>query len=141
VFNHFRNQEEKTMDEQFKQHGAFSWCELMTTDVDAAKVFYTRLFGWKTEDMSMPGMTYTVVKAGSKEVGGIMAVPKEAQGMPPMWGAYVTVDDVDLTAKTAEQLGAKLLVPPTDIPNVGRFCVIQDPQGAVINAITYKDMQ
>jgi predicted enzyme related to lactoylglutathione lyase len=61
--------------------------------------------------------------------------------MPPMWGAYVTVDNVDLTAKTAEQLGAKLLVPPTDIPNVGRFCVIQDPQGAVINAITYKDMQ
>jgi predicted enzyme related to lactoylglutathione lyase len=141
LFNHFRNQEEKTMDEQFKQHGAFSWCELMTTDVEAAKVFYARLFGWKTEDMSMPGMTYTVVKAGSKEIGGIMAVPKEAQGMPPMWGAYVTVDDVDLTAKTAEQLGAKLLVPPTDIPNVGRFCVIQDPQGAVINAITYKDMQ
>jgi predicted enzyme related to lactoylglutathione lyase len=129
------------MDEQFKQHGAFSWCELLTTDVDAAKAFYARLFGWKTEDMTMPGMTYTVVKAGNKEVGGIMAVPKEAQGMPPMWGAYVTVDDVDVTAKTAEQLGARLLVPPTDIPDVGRFCVIQDPQGAVINAITYKDMQ
>jgi hypothetical protein len=65
----------------------------------------------------------------------------EYQGMPPMWGAYVTVDDVDLTARTAEQLGARLLVPPTDIPNVGRFCVIQDPQGAVINAITYIKMQ
>ena len=53
-----------------------------------------------------------------------------------MWGAYVTVDDADATAKTAENLGAKLLLPPTDIPKVGRFCVIQDPQGAVINAIT-----
>ena len=129
------------MDEQFKQHGEFSWCELLTTDVEAAKVFYAKLFGWDTEDMSMPGMTYTVVKAGNKGIGGIMTVPKEAQGMPPMWGAYVTVDDVDLTAKTAVQLGAKLLVPPTDIPTVGRFCVIQDPQGAVINAITYINMQ
>lgn len=125
------------MDEQFKQHGAFSWCELMTTEVEAAKAFYAKLFGWDMEDMSMQGMTYTVVKAGGKEIGGIMATPKEAQGVPPMWGTYVTVNDVDVTAKTAEQLGARLLVPPRDIPNVGRFCVIQDPQGAVINAITY----
>ena len=95
---------------------------------------------WGTDEMSMPGMTYTVIKAGDKEIGGIMAVPKEAQGMPPMWGAYVTVDDVDQTARTAEQLGGKLLMPPQDIPDVGRFCVIQDPQGAMINAITYKKM-
>ncbi len=128
------------MDGQFKQHGAFSWCELMTTDVEAAKVFYTKLFGWASEAMSMPDMTYTAVKAGGKEIGGIMTIPKEAKGTPPMWGAYVTVDDVDLTARTAEQLGAKILVPPTDIPNVGRFCVIQDPQGAVISAITYRQM-
>jgi uncharacterized protein len=128
------------MDEQFKQHGAFSWCELMTTDVEAAKAFYTKLFGWDSEAMSIPGMTYTVVKAGGKGIGGIMTIPKEAKGAPPMWGAYVTVDDVDLTARTAEKLGAKLLVPPTDIPTVGRFCVIQDPQGAVISAITYKEM-
>jgi len=126
------------MDEQCNQHGAFSWCELMTTDVDAAKAFYGKLFGWGMEDMPMPEMTYTVVKAGGNGIGGIMAIPKQAQGMPPMWGAYVTVDDVDMTARTAEQLGAKLLVPPQDIPDVGRFCVIQDPQGATINAITYK---
>ena len=88
------------MDEQYKQHGAFSWCELLTTDVKAAKTFYTKLFGWDTEEMTMPGMTYTVVKAGGKGIGGIMAVPQK--GMPPMWGAYVTVDDVDATAKTAE---------------------------------------
>ncbi|HVN71979.1 MAG TPA: VOC family protein [Desulfomonilia bacterium] len=127
------------MDEQqFKQHGAFSWCELVTPDVAAAKAFYTKLFGWDTEDMSMPGMTYTVVKAGGKGIGGIMPIPRDAKGMLPMWGAYVTVDDVDATARNAEKLGAKILMPPTDIPTVGRFCVIQDPQGAVINAITYK---
>lgn len=128
------------MDEQFKQHGAFSWCELMTTDSAAAKAFYTQLFGWDTEDMAMPGMTYTVVKTGGCGIGGIMSIPKEAEGMPPAWGVYVTVDDVDLTAKKAEQLGAKLCVPPRDIPGVGRFCVIQDPQGASISAISYAKM-
>ncbi len=125
------------MDEQFRQHGAFSWCELMTKDVAKAKAFYTTLFGWETENMAAAGMDYTVVKVGGKGIGGIMAVPSGAEGMPPMWGAYVTVDDVDQTAQTARQLGATLLVPPKDIPKVGRFCVIRDPQGAVISAITY----
>lgn len=128
------------MDERFKQHGAFSRCELMTADVDAAKAFYTKLFGWDAEAMAMPGMTYTVIKAAGEGIGGIMPIPQDAQGMPPHWGTYVTVDDVDATARTAEELGARLLVAPQNIPNVGRFCVIQDPQGAVISAITYKNM-
>src|SRR5512135_1718450 len=108
---------ETIMDEQFRQHGAFSWCDLMTSDVAAAKAFYTRLFGWETEEMSMPDMSYTVVKAGGKGVGGITSMPKDAApGMPPMWGAYVTVKDVDATARMAQQLGGKLLVAPQDIP-------------------------
>ncbi|HNY65151.1 MAG TPA: VOC family protein [Deltaproteobacteria bacterium] len=128
------------MDEQYRQHGAFSWSELMTTDIEGAKAFYAKLFGWETEDMPMPGMTYTVIKAGGREIGGMMSMPKDATGMPSMWVTYVTVDDVDKTAQDAEGLGAKVLMPPTDIPDVGRFCVIQDPQGAMINAITYKRM-
>ena len=58
-------------------------------------------------------------------------------GMPPMWGIYITVDDVDKTAKQVEELGGKILRPPMDIPEVGRFCVLSDPQGAVIQAMTY----
>ena len=125
------------MTDVFKQQGAFSWSELMTSDVAAAKAFYSQLFGWEMQDMSMEGTTYTVLKAGGAEVGGLMATPPEAQGAPPQWGSYVTVDDVDATVATAEKLGGKILVPPRDIPDVGRFCVIQDPQGAVISAITY----
>jgi predicted enzyme related to lactoylglutathione lyase len=125
------------MADPFKQQGAFSWCELMTTDPAAAKDFYVRLFGWELEEMSMEGMTYTVVKAGGEAVGGIMAMPAEAQGIPPHWGSYVTVADVDATARKAQELGGKVLVPPLDIPGVGRFSVLQDPQGAVISAITY----
>ena len=125
------------MTDRFKQHGAFSWCELMTTDVEAAKEFYSRLFGWTTEPYPMGDMTYTVVKVGHESVGGIMKTPPQASGAPPHWGVYVTVDDVDATAKKAEEFGAKILVPPTEISTVGRFMVLQDPQGAVIYAITY----
>jgi len=126
------------MEEQYQQHGAFSWNELMTTDVPAAIGFYSELFGWTTEEYTGAGVPYTIVKVAGKEAAGMMKMPPEAQGMPPAWGIYVTVDDVDATAKKAEELGGKILFPPTDIPTVGRFCVIQDPQGAVISAITFK---
>lgn len=126
------------MDEPMLQHGVFSWNELMTTDPEAAKSFYKNLFGWTTRDMPMEGMTYTIVSAAGKDIAGLMGIPAKAQGMPPAWGAYVTVDNVDLTAKTAKELGGKVLMEPTEIPDVGRFCVIQDPQGATISAITYK---
>jgi uncharacterized protein len=126
------------MDEQFKIHGAFSWCELMTTDSKAAKDFYSKLFGWTTEEMSVaPGMAYTVIKVGGKGVGGIMSMPPQAQGKPPHWMCYVTVNDVDAVAQNAQELGGKILMGPQDIPTVGRFCVIQDPQDAVISAIAY----
>jgi hypothetical protein len=125
------------MADRFKQHGAFSWYELMTTDTEGAKKFYPNLFGWQTEDMTMENMTYTVLNVAKEGVGGLMPIPPQAEGMPPTWGVYVTVDDVDATAAKAEELGGKVMMPPTDIPNVGRFCVLQDPQGAVISAITY----
>jgi predicted enzyme related to lactoylglutathione lyase len=121
------------MEENLK-HGAFSWNELITTDPAAALEFYTKLFGWNTEVMHMQGMDYTVVKFGDRAIGGLMAAPG---GVPAGWKSYVTVDDIDATAKLAESLGGKICVPPTDIPNVGRFAILIDPQGAVIAAITY----
>ena len=62
----------------------------------------------------------------------------QAAGAPPNWGTYVTVDDVDATVKKAEGLGAKVIVPLMDVPEVGRLCTIQDPQGAMISFIIYK---
>ena len=126
------------MDQQaMKQHGAFSWNELMTSDVAAAKAFYGELFGWEMHDEQTPDMIYTMVKAAGQEIAGIMAYPTEAQGTPPMWGGYVTVDDVDKQAAKVEQLGGKILMPTRDIPDVGRFVVISDPQGAMLTLITY----
>ena len=126
------------MNESLMKHGAFSWTELMTTDVDAARSFYGTLFGWTFEDFLGAGAPYTLVKVDGDVVGGMMTPSSECVGKPPAWGVCVTVDDVDATARQVEALGGKLLHPPTDIPSVGRFCVLQDPQGATLSAITYR---
>ena len=130
------------MSNRFTTPGDFSWTELMTTDVDAAKAFYQSVFGWEAEEMPMQGGTYLVLKVAGKGIGGIMKLPPNMPpGTPPHWMTYVTVADVDATAKKASDSGGQILMPPTDIPNVGRFCTIQDPQGAVIQAMAYAPME
>jgi uncharacterized protein len=124
------------MSDQFREQGAFSWHELTTPDVRAAEAFYTRLFGWTTEPWTGEG-SYTLIKVDGKEIGGMVAAPSGEGSRPCGWGLYVTVTDVDETAKKVADFGGKLLLQPTDIPRVGRFCIIEDPQGAVISAITY----
>lgn len=120
-----------------KQHGAFSWIELLTTDVAGAKQFYGELLGWTFEDTREHGVEYTLAKPGETPMAGVMAVPPSAQGMPPAWGAYVTVDDVDRVTSRVAQLGGSVCVSPRDIPGLGRFAVIEDPQGARLSLITY----
>jgi len=114
---------------------SFVWYELMSSDVAAAKTFYTKVVGWKMEDMPMPGMTYTILRAGDTQVGGMMTIPKDAAaaGMKPGWVSYIGVDDVDAAASKVRSLGGKIYVAPADIPNVGRFAVAADPQGAMFN--------
>jgi uncharacterized protein len=121
------------------KHGQFSWNELATTDPAGAVKFYTQLFGWTAQEFPMPEFNYTVVRMAGADSGqgGIMPTPPTAKGMPPAWISYVTVDDVDATAKQAEKLGGKIMAGPQDIPEVGRFAVILDPQGAAIAVITY----
>ena len=110
--------------------GTFCWRELMTTDVPTAKTFYTQLFDWTTEEMDMgENGIYTMFKNGDTTVAGLMNTQGDA---PPQWMCYVTVDDVDASAAKAESLGATIAVPPTDIPNIGRFAVTVDPTGAPI---------
>jgi predicted enzyme related to lactoylglutathione lyase len=119
-----------------KTTGRFIWHELFSPDPKAALAFYSELFGWKTAEMDMgPGGTYTILKAGDKDVGG--AVPASAaKGVPAHWNLYFTVRDVDATAKQVEGLGGKTLMKAQDIPNVGRFAVLADPQGAAFSLLT-----
>ena len=115
------------------QRGRFVWYELMASDTEAAKAFYTKVVGWGTQDGPVPGMAYTMFTTGQMPVGGMMAQPEDARkmGAPPSWIGYVAVDDVDATAERIKRLGGAVHVPPTDIPNVGRFSVVADPQSAV----------
>lgn len=122
------------------KQGVFSWAELATTDVEGARKFYTALLGWTTEEAPMEGMVYTLAKAGEERVAGIMPTHCPGGEIKPQWGVYITVDDVDATARSAEELGGKVLMPPTDIPNVGRFAVLSDPEGIAFSVITYVPM-
>lgn len=110
----------------------FFWYELMTTDVPAAEAFYKKVVGWGSEPF--PGdMPYTVVKAGERGVGGIMAVPPDAaaMGMRPAWMGYVEAKNVDAATVNARAAGALVHREPEDIPGVGRFAVLSDPHGAM----------
>ena len=121
----------------YKTHGAFSWSELMTTDPEAASRFYGGLFGWTIKNMDMGTGPYHVASVGDTAVGGIMGMPPDAGAMPPAWGCYITVDNVDETIARCTALGGKTLMPPMDVPTVGRMAVLQDPQGAVFSVMTY----
>jgi len=120
------------------QHGVFSWNELMTPNLDSAKTFYQDMFNWEMHDMEMD-QPYTMATINNQDVAGLMPMPPGTEGMPPLWGGYITVDDVDKSAKQAVSLGGKIFMEPREIPNVGRFAVIADPQGAVVSIITYSN--
>ena len=110
---------------------AFIWYELMTTDAAAAEKFYKSVVGWKAQDASQGEMKYTALLAGDAPVAGLMTLPKEASaaGAKPGWIGYIAVDDVDAYAGRVTKAGGAIRVQPTDIPNVGRFAVVADPQG------------
>jgi uncharacterized protein len=112
--------------------GTFSWAELATTDTDAAKHFYTELFGWDYEDQPMPGDAgdYTMLRRDGKDVGALFPA---REGMPTFWGSYVTVDSADSSAAKATDLGGTLMAEPFDVMDAGRMAIIQDPTGAVFS--------
>lgn len=114
-----------------REPGALCWTELTTGDTKAAEKFYTQLFGWGAKHSTMPGMEYTEFQVGGTSEGGMMPTPKDMPNVPPNWLPYFEVRDPDASAAKAGSLGAKMIVPPTDIPQVGRFAIVQDPQGAV----------
>ena len=113
------------------ENGTFGWDELWTTDRKKATEFYTGLFGWGAKESGMGGMgVYTEWQNAAQSIGGMMEIAPDMGPVPPNWLPYFMVEDCDAMAEKAKSTGATLQVPPQDIPNVGRFSVIQDPQGA-----------
>jgi len=111
--------------------GALCWTELATRDTKAAERFYTQLFGWSAKTGSDGGMEYTEFSVQGKPDAGMMAMTPQMGNVPPNWMPYFAVTDCDATTTKVKELGGKAYVPPTDIPKVGRFAVLADPQGAV----------
>jgi hypothetical protein len=120
----------------------FCWNELQTTDTSRASDFYTKLFGWTTKTDDGP-MQYTELVNSGMPIGGMMKLGAEqaSAGVPSNWLPYFMVADCNATAEKAKSGGANLIVPPMDIPNVGRFSVIADPQGAVFAVIKLEHHQ
>ncbi len=117
--------------------GRFVWYELATANVGTAKAFYSDVVGWGTGEVSVPDSTYTLFTARGTPVAGLAKLLEGAgqSGVRPQWIGYVEVGDVDAAAKRVKKLGGTVYVPPTDIPNVSRFSLIADPQGATIALI------
>ena len=113
--------------------GSFCWVELATSDQNAAKQFYSSIFGWTPNDSPMgPGEFYTIFRLQGRDAaaGYTLRPEQRAQHVPPNWMLYITVDNVDASAAKVPQLGGKVIVAPFDVMEAGRMAVIQDPTGA-----------
>jgi predicted enzyme related to lactoylglutathione lyase len=116
-----------------KHLGHFVHRELMTSDVDAARAFYSALLGWAWQAVPMDGMTYWTSTAGDHPVAGVMPL---MDAPAPAWSTYLSVADVDAAAASVLANGGAQLVPPMDIPGIGRWACVADPQGAVFMLFT-----
>lgn len=120
---------------EYQRQGQFFWHDLTTSDSDAAEAFYTELFGWSLDPQDMGnGLTYRVIVNDGAGLGGIVSIPELGMSpdeIPSHWMPYLYTERVDELAARAAELGGTVHRPPSDIPGVGRFAVIGDPQGAV----------
>jgi predicted enzyme related to lactoylglutathione lyase len=111
----------------------FVWYELMTSDMDAAERFYRSVVGWDAQAWGGPDARYTILNAGGKPAAGLMTIPEEARqgGARPAWIGYIYAPDVDAATERLRAAGGHVHRAPADIPEVGRFAVVSDPQGAM----------
>ena len=130
VFSLWRGTQGDPEDMEQTPVGGWIWNELTTQDETTAIAFYEKVFGFDHDAMEMGDGTYFVLRLASKGRAGVMKAPDAS--VPTMWTPYVCVDDADARAARARELGATLVVPPADIPDVGRFAVFLDPQGAAL---------
>jgi len=126
------------------ENNAMCWGELATRDLETSKKFYSTAFGWNPQTKEDDGMRYTEIfvnGADGKPVafGGMYVMMPEMEGIPPHWLPYFSVADCDGFVEKAKSLGAQAHVPPMEIPNVGRFSMLTDPQGAAFAVITLTD--
>jgi predicted enzyme related to lactoylglutathione lyase len=117
-----------------KPRGRFVWFDLMTSNPAATAGFYPAVTGWGTSEWNGP-TPYTMWTTNGTSIGGVMPLPSRSDA-PPHWLAYISTPNADATIAQAVDLGARVLRAAADIPTVGRFAVLSDPQGAVFAVFT-----
>lgn len=120
------------------ENGVFNWVDLATTDLDAAKQFYARLFNWDFQDMpneQFLGHSYSVAFKNNRNVAALFGMPDEmrAQNIPPHWESHINVKDLEASVQSWQSHGGVVLNPPFDVMDFGRMAVVKDPTGAVVN--------
>ncbi len=121
--------------------GALCWNELMTTATDKAGEFYTGLFGWGKDVQSFGPMEYTMFTHNGGPTAGMLQITPEMGNIPPNWLVYFAVDDCDARVQKATELGGNVMKPADDIPGIGRFAILTDPQGAAFAIIKLENPQ
>jgi hypothetical protein len=114
---------------------SFTWNELGTRDTEKAKEFYTKVFGWTSEAFPGSPIEYTIFKNSDRGAGGMYKLTPEMGPVPPHWLVYFAVDDCDAKVQKATELGARVMKPADNIPGVGRFAILFDPQDAAFAII------
>lgn len=114
--------------------GQFCWTELAASNVQAAKNFYGKVFGWKFREDNIGGMPYTMFKAGEgNEIGGIWKIPEgQEKEIPPHWMSYILVENLEESIDKAVKNGAIIIKPAMNVGDFGRMAIIRDPVGAHI---------
>ncbi len=111
--------------------GTVCWADLSSSDPEKAKEFYSALFGWKFAASPHDASGYQAIQSGDDFIGGVPTLEQRNPQAPSHWLIYFLVSDCDMAAGKAKELGGESLLPPQDIPGVGRMSVLKDPQGAV----------
>jgi predicted enzyme related to lactoylglutathione lyase len=114
---------------------SFCWNELGTRDTAKAGEFYSNVFGWTREPLPESPVEYTIFKNGDRGNGGMYKMTPEMGPIPPHWLVYFAVDDCDAKVQKVTELGGNVMKPAEDIPGVGRFAILRDPQGAAFAII------
>ena len=124
------------------KHGDFCWTEIASTNLEACKSFYKNVFGWEMQPSTNTagGFEYSEFNlANAYPMGGMYQISAEIFGEhlpPPHFLSYISVDDVDEITSKAFDLGARIIKPPMDVPNVGKMSIINDPTGGMMAFIT-----
>jgi len=121
------------MSKEKPEVGSITWFDLTVPDADKVKDFYSQVVGWKVATLSMGDyndFNMNSPKSGKTNAGICHKRGGNAQ-LPSQWLIYITVKSLDESSKLCKENGGKILVGPKDMSGYGRYCIIEDPAGAV----------